>query len=388
MKNSKGFQGGKVMLVSFGHLVHDVYTSFLSPLLPLLIEKFSLTYSLASLLGIMQRLPNVINPFLGILADRMAMRFMVIITPAVTAVAMSLIGAAPSYSVIAILLLVTGISSAFFHVPTPVMITRVSGDQVGKGMSFYMFGGEIARMLGPLLILGAVTLWGLEGSWKVMPLGIAASVLLYFRLRKVKISEDMRDAGKVSGLKKTFLDNLPLFILLVGITFFRSIMRAALTTFLPTYMSLKGESLWTGGLFLSILEISGAAGTLFWGIYSDKIGRRNALLAILFTAPAFMYVFSLLDGWWAVPMIVLLGFFLLGTTPILLALVQDRAVEGRMSFLNGMFLTISFGSEAVSLMIVGAMSDWIGLVETFRYSSYIAIGAIPFVLMLKQGEKA
>ena len=374
------------MLVSFGHLVHDVYTSFLSPLLPLLIEKFSLTYSLAGLLGILQRIPSLASPFLGILADRMAMRFMVIITPAVTAAAMSLIGIAPSYIVVAVLMLVTGISSAFFHVPTPVMVMKVSGDQVGKGMSYYMFGGEIARMLGPLLILGAVTVWGLEGSWKVMPLGIAASVLLYFKLHKIRISQEIKQEQQISGLKKAFIDHIPLFIFLTGITFFRSIMRAALTTFLPTFVSLQGESLWTGGLFLTILEICGAAGTLFWGIYSDKIGRRRALLIILYTAPAFMYFFSVIEGWWSLPFLVLLGFFLLGTTPILLAMVQDMA-GGRPSFFNGMFLTISFGSEAISLLIVGAMSDWFGLAETFRYSSFIAIGAIPFLWMTKPGKK-
>lgn len=385
MSEEKGFQGGKVMLVSFGHLVHDVYTSFLSPLLPLLIEKFSMSYSLASLLGILQRIPNLASPFLGILADRMAMRMMVIVTPGITAAAMSLIGVAPSYIILTILMLVTGVSSAFFHVPTPVMVTKVSGDKIGKGMSYYMFGGEIARMLGPLLILSAVTIWGLEGSWKVMPLGIAASLLLYFRLRKIRISHESAEEQRLSGLKQVFIDHIPLFIFLTGITFFRSIMRAALITFLPTYVTLKGGSLWTGGAFLTILELCGAAGTLFWGIYSDKIGRKRALKIILYTAPIFMYFFTRTDGWWSMPFLVLLGFFLLGTTPILLAMVQDLA-GGRPSFFNGMFLTISFGSEALSLLIVGAMSDWFGLVETFRYSAYISVGAIPFLWMSVTGK--
>ena len=371
------------MLISFGHMMHDTYTSFLAPMLPLLIEKFSLTYSMASLLGLLQRIPNLLNPFLGLLADRMGMRWLVILSPGITAIAMSLIGIAPTFTVIAILLLVTGISSALFHVPTPVMVRKVSGDQIGRGMSWYMFGGEIARTIGPLMALGAISLWGLEGTWKLIPLGLASSGLLYFKLRKIKISDEFRNKNEISGLKETFRQSMPFFILMIGLTFFRSIMRAALTTFLPTYMTIKGESLWTGGIYLSVLELSGAAGTLFWGYYSDRIGRRKALMITLYTAPVLMFLFSIMDGWISLSVLALLGFFLMGTTPILLALTQDRGVE-RPAFFNSMFLTVSFGSEALALMIAGGLADWVGLEITFHISAIAALGAIPFVLMIRK----
>ena len=383
MSEKAVFHSGKVTLISFGHFIHDTYTSFLAPLLPLLIDKFSLTYSMASLLGLIQRLPNLVNPFLGLLADRMGMRWLVIISPSLTAVAMSLIGIAPTYTVIAVLLVVTGISSALFHVPTPVMVRKVSGEEIGRGMSWYMFGGEIARTVGPLLVLGAISLWGLEGTWKLIPLGLASSGLLYYKLRRLTISDEFRNRSDIMGLRKTFRQSTPFFILLVGLTFFRSIMRAVLTTFLPTYMILKGETLWTGGVFLSVLEISGAAGTLFWGYYSDRIGRRKALSIIVYTAPVLMFLFSVIDGWAALPVLAVLGFFLLGTTPILLALTQDRGAE-RPAFFNSVFLTVSFGSEAAALMIAGIMADWIGLEMTFNLSAAIALGAIPFVYMIKR----
>ena len=383
MKRKEGFHTGKVMLISFGHLVHDTYSSFLAPLLPLLIEKFSLSYSLASLLGLLQRLPNLLNPFLGLLADRMGMRWLVILSPSITAIAMSLAGLAPTYTVLAILLLITGISTALFHVPTPVMVRKVSGDQIGKGMSWYMFGGEIARTVGPLMVLGAVSLWGLEGIWKLIPLALASSVLLYIKLRKIKIADEFRNKDDISGLKETFRSSMPFFILMTGITFFRSVMRASLTTFLPTYMTLKGESLWTGGVFLSVLELSGAAGTLFWGYYSDRIGRRKALMIILYSAPVLMFLFSIMNGWASLPVLAILGFFLLGTTPILLALTQDRGSE-RPAFFNSMFLTVSFASEAAAVMIAGGLADWIGLDMTFHLSGIISIAAIPFVYMLKK----
>lgn len=178
MKENKKFHFGNVATISFAHLVHDVYSSFLAPLLPLLIDKLSISYSLAGMLSVFQRLPSFLNPVIGILADKMAVRYLLIVSPAITAVSMSLLGVAPSYTVVVILLLVMGLSSAMFHVPAPVMIKHVSGARIGKGMSIFMLGGELARTLGPLFVLSAVSLWGLEGTYKLIPIGLAASFIL------------------------------------------------------------------------------------------------------------------------------------------------------------------------------------------------------------------
>jgi FSR family fosmidomycin resistance protein-like MFS transporter len=378
---SKQFQTGRVLLVSFAHMMHDIYSSFLAPLLPLLIDKFGFSYSAAGALSLLQRIPVLVNPLIGVVADKIAMRYLVIVAPSITAIAMSLLGAAPSLTVIIILLIVMGISSALFHVPTPVMIRKLSGDKVGKGMSFYMTGGEMARTLGPLVILGAVSLWGMEGTWRLIPFGVAASIILWVRLRKIHIADDFRKKEGESHLLQIFRKHWALFVILIGITFFRAIMRASLTTFLPTYMEDIGEGWQKGGIYLAILEFAGAAGTLFWGTASDRIGRKTALFIIAFVSPFLMYFFVDMNGIYALIMLILLGFFLLGTTPILLALVQDRSHE-RPAFMNAMFMTISFGTGAVAVVLAGGLADWIGLKEAFRVSAYIAIGAVPFVLML------
>ena len=157
MKNKKKFQFGNVLTVSFAHLSHDIYSAFLAPLLPLLISKLGITLSMAGLLDVTRKLPSLFNPFVGLIADRVCVRYFIIITPAITGIAMSLLGIASSYPILLILLFVAGISNTLFHVPSPVMIKHVSAEQVGKGMSYYMLGGELARTLGPLLITAAIS---------------------------------------------------------------------------------------------------------------------------------------------------------------------------------------------------------------------------------------
>src|SRR5512143_645051 len=94
---AESFQTGRVLTVAGGHLIHDIFTSFLAPLLPLIINKLGLSLTLAGSLASFQQLPGLINPLLGMIADRGSLRWLAILAPTVTAVSMSLIGLAPSY---------------------------------------------------------------------------------------------------------------------------------------------------------------------------------------------------------------------------------------------------------------------------------------------------
>ncbi len=380
-KDPKKNNPGYVLTLSFSHLVHDIPGAFLAPILPLLIEKFGMTVFMAGLLDVFRRFPSLANPLLGLMADRMRIRYFIIITPGVTAVMMSLLGIAPTYTFLAILLIISGISSAIYHVTAPVMVKEVSIDRIGRGMSFYMLGGELARTLGPLIILGAVSLWGLEGTWRLVPFGIAASGFLYFQLRNITVDRSKVEKGDVHA-GRVLAALAPFFISLGGILLFQGAMKSALTIYLPTYLTSKGASLWLAGLSLSVLQFSGAAGTFLAGIISDRIGRKNALLIITAANPVLMWLFMNIDGIFVIPVLVLNGLFLFGSGPVLLALVHDIDSK-RMSFINSIFMTLNFVLSSLMVLVVGYAADRIGLDLTYKLSAIAAVGSLLFVIFLK-----
>jgi FSR family fosmidomycin resistance protein-like MFS transporter len=71
---------------------------------------------------------------------------------------MSLLGMAPAYAVLALFLVVVGASSASLHAVGPVIAGNLSGRNLGKGMGFWMVGGELGRTLGPIVIVSAIQL--------------------------------------------------------------------------------------------------------------------------------------------------------------------------------------------------------------------------------------
>ncbi len=375
---NKSFNYGTVLTVSFAHLSHDLYSSFLAPILPLLIAKLGIPLSGASILDVVRKLPSLFNPIIGIIADRTSVKWLLIIAPAITAIAMSLIGLAPGYLTILLLLLVAGISNTFFHVPSPVIIKDVAGTEIGKGMSYYMLGGELARTLGPLLITTAISFWGLEGSWRVMPIGIATSVILYFKLKHVH-SAPIKKREK--GANEVLIKHYKLFSLIAGISFFRGLIHISLTLFLPTYLMQNGASLWLSGIAVSTLQLAGAIGTFFAGSLSDKMGREKILLICSIINPILMALFMISTTWLKFPILVLIGLSLFANGPIMLALVQSTNTD-RPSLMNGVYMALNFGVSSLVSLLIGFVGDNIGLKSTFYSSIVLSIFTIPIIIGL------
>jgi len=381
MNSTSKFQTNNIVLISLYHFVHDVYSSFLAPILPLLMDKLSMSYSLAGFLTVVQRLPSLLNPIVGIIADKVSVKYMVIFSPAVTVIVMSLLGLASNYFYLVIILLIMGISASTFHVPAPVMIRHIAGDRIGKGMSFFMLGGELARSVGPIVILGGVSLWGLEGTYRLIPFGMAASIFLFIRFRKIVLpkSKEKHETKKVISTLKKFM---PLFIVILGVTFFTSIIKGTITTFLAVYLTNKGESLWYAGISLSIFQFAGAGGTFLAGTVSDKIGRKKVLAFATLINPILLLLFVFSSGIISFILLILLGFFLFAFTPVLLAIVNESKTEFP-TFLNGIFMTINFLTSAIAIAIIGFSADWLSLQTTYFLSAIIGLAAIPFVLRIK-----
>jgi len=377
------FQTANVLSTSLAHFFHDIYTSFLAPVLPLLIDKLGISLFQAGTLSVFQRIPTIFNPLIGILAERVHSRYFIIFSPAVTGIFMSMIGIAPSYIFLVIIMMVSGLSSAFFHVPGPVMIKKVSGDRPGLGMSLFMVGGELARTAGPLVILGAVSLWGLEGSWKLMPLGIVASIVLFFRLKDIEIRQDFSKDKTRPNYLKIFKKYIPLFISVTGFTFFFGAIKSSLTLYLPTFIKFEGYSLWFAGASLAILQGAGVAGTLLAGPLADRIGNRVLLRAVSIMTPLLMLLFTQVNAFWGIPVLVILGIVLFAPSPIILAVVNNSKTR-HLTFINGLYFTINFLLNAVMVMIMGKIADAIGLDLAYLISVIIGMAAIPFIWSLKE----
>ena len=372
------FQGIKALPILLGHFIHDIYTAVVPPLLPILIEKLSLSLTAAGSLSAVMQIPAVLNPFIGYLADRVSMRYFVILAPAVTATLVSLIGFAPSYLSLAILLFGAGVSTAAFHAPAPAMVARVSGKRVGFGMSLFMVAGSLGYTVGPLLAVWAVSTWTLDGFWRLMFMGWATSLILFFRLRNLAARPE-----KSASLRAMVPLLSGVFVPLIFFNLFRYPMMECLTTYLPTYMNRQGASLWIAGVSLSIIELAGAAGSITMGTWSDRIGRKKVMFVCSFLATLFMLIFLRTQGWLTGPLLLAIGFTGFAVMPIMLAIVQEQFPNNRATA-NGLYMMIIFLLRPVGTMLVGVLGDRFGLQTAYMIATVISFLTLPVILTLPE----
>jgi FSR family fosmidomycin resistance protein-like MFS transporter len=375
------FKTGQVVTISAGHSVHDTYSAFLPPLLPELIQRFALSNAQAGLLSAFLQLPSVLQPVIGYLADRISLRYLVILAPGITATVMSQLGIAPHYAIIAMLLMVAGLSSAGMHAVGPVMAGRVSGDRLGRGMSFWMVGGELGRTVGPILVVSVITWVGIESTPWLMAGGWAASILLFFRLRG--ISGKPTDPTLSLPWRDVIIQMRPFLVALSLLQVVRSFSSVALTTYLPVFLKEGGASLWWAGASLSILEAAGVIGALVGGSLSDRLGRRRILVIALSITSVLILIFIYAPDGSRTFLLPLLGFFSLSTTPAIMALVQESYPENR-AMANGVYMALSFIIRSLILVVFGGISDLIGLPNTYLLSAILLVVGLPVVRLFPE----
>ncbi len=380
-KPARPFPYLSVLTVAAGHFIHDTFSAFLAPLLPWLIDKFALTYTEAGALTAFLQAPSILNPFIGYISERTSLRYFVAFAPAATATGMVLLGVMPDYWALATLLLITGFSVAAFHASAPALIAHLAPERTGRGMSFFMAGGEMGRVIGPTLAVWAAGLWGLEGLPRLLVLGWGVSLILLWQVRKIEVHVARRPVSELWPILRKLA--VPLTALVLG----RSMLLGALGTFLPTFLHQAGFTKAQGGLaFAWLYEAFGVAGALVIGSLSDRVGRVPTIVAAVLVSSAAAAGFLLTNGLWRLAWLPLLGFSALSFQPVLMALVQDYAPNHRATA-NGAYLALSFVSRPLTVLAVGFFADQWGLRTAFALSTVAAVLALFALLGLPRTEE-
>ncbi len=377
-ERQSAFDYGRILLICSGHFVHDVYSAFISPLLPLLIDKLGLTLLMAGSLPVFMQAPSLLGPLIGYLADRFSVRYLVIFAPAITATLATLIGFMPTYGTAALLLFCVGVNIMAFHAPAPAMIAHVAGAKVGRGMSFFMAAGELARSVGPLLVGFGVTEWGMQGLWRLMFFGWLSSAVLYWRLRDVSAKRERRKVKSKPMLKRF----ARVFAPLLGVMLLRNMAASSLGIFMVVYLvDIRGFELTLATGALALYELAGVGGALLGGTLSDRFGRRKMVAGAATCSALLMLIFVHVEGALMVPLLIGLGFTALSVSPVFLALVQDQLPENRATA-NGVFMFYAFGVRAINVIMVGALGDALGLQNAFIAAALISLLCLPVIVTL------
>jgi MFS transporter, FSR family, fosmidomycin resistance protein len=346
--------------LSSGHLATDLAQGSLPALLPFLKAEFGLSYTAAAALVLAATISSsIIQPAFGLWSDARGALWLLPAGVALAGVGMALASVAPTYPLVLVAVLASGIGVAAYHPEGSKFASYVSGRRRASGMAFFSVGGNVGFALGPLVASFAiVTLgFGLDGGLLIAVPGLAVAAFLVSTLGyldRFAPSEERRAAVAVAPTQSRGL------ALLLGVVGLRSVAHMGLFTFVPLYEIARGHGEAHGARLLALFLLAGAVGTLFGGPLADRFGRRPVLLGSFLLATPLILVYALAGGLGGEVALVLAGAAVIGTFGVSLVMSQEY-MPGRVGMASGLSIGMAIGLGGVAALSLGAVADAIDL---------------------------
>ncbi len=402
--------------VCIGHLTNDVFTSMVPVLLtflaagmlPMSNAQIGLAVSLSQLFGAFTQ------PFFGILADRSGGRWIGSLGLAfhVCMFTLSILMAAftRQYWLMFVPLVIATIGSGALHPVGALHAAESIPRRSTFNMAIFFLMGQTGLALGPAIagilldlanpdLLGrlgqtvGLNYFGIQDNLTpIIVLGIAA--IPGFLLMSTSIPKHHehhqqrkeREEDPANGKSQHF--PVLAFVILGLIVLLRGLGQQGSVSFVPVLFEQKGWDPAAYGTITSSYWIASALSGLVFGRLADRFDRRKVMmLSMLSSAPAF-YLLPAFEGPIAFLLAIAAGGLSGGAHSLIVVLAQDL-IPMRKGFASGAILGFIFGTGAIGTLIIGAVSDYIGLATTFQIVALIiALAGILSMFLPRQTKDA
>jgi len=372
-----------IFALSLVHFTGDFYAAFLTPLLPLFVDKLGLTLTQVGLLaGISRFLAFVVQPSAGYVADHYHTRIFILGGPLLATVFMPLIGVAPSYVVLLFFVSMGSIGVSMFHPPAAGMVSQYAGSRFGLSMALFNLGGTLSFGLGPIFIAFFVHSWGLESSPVTMVFGLVLMAFLY-KIVPVPTTEGLGNLGFMGSIKEAFGEVWKPIFILWAVMVLRSFVGQVYMTFLPIYYAREGFSLLSIGTIVSIFTVAGALSGVAAGHFSDRFGFKPVFFLSHGLATPCLYLLLLLPGDWAYASAFVAGFFVMASLPLGVTMAQEIAPKGK-SMVSSLMMGLAWGTGGMMTPLAGKLADLFSIRPVLAALAVIPLLTVGLIAMLPE----
>ena len=374
----------RLALLAFAHFTTDAYSSFFSPLLPLLVTKLHLNLTLVGTLVALASVSSSFGqPLWGWVSDRLHRPYFVAFGPLVAALFISAIGLAPSFGVLVALLMLGGMGVAAFHPQSAVLASEVSSRRA-MAMSLFVSGGTLGFAVGPLFAVSVVGAVGLERTWlAAIPGVLVATLLLAWFMR---VPAHVRHPGAKPSLRELKPHAGPLTLLYFCVVC-RSAASYGFMTFLPIHLHRLGFSLRAGGSVLTAYLTAGALGGFMGGWLAERWGGRRVVVASFIGAMPLYAGFLFLPGSAGLISLVLGSLVLQASLPVNVVLGQELSPR-HSSTISSLLMGAAWGVGAMLIGPIGALADAHGLEWALRVLALVLVAGLGCSLALPRSTSA
>jgi FSR family fosmidomycin resistance protein-like MFS transporter len=389
-----------------GHFVSDSYSSIIFPLLPLIKDALHLTTAQVFWLAPLYAMSSsLMQPVYGAISDRYAKRLFAVFGPAITATFISMIGLAPSYWILLLILMAGGMGIGSFHPQAAAMASVASGSRRRLGLALFSATGTIGYSLGPLGIAIVTSHFGLGKTYYIIGIGYLMSAILFRVCPPLEaatpetgppiVKAGSSDVPVKSGARHGFEQSgsvqggfvqglLPVWrplLLLYMITVLRSGLQLTTNNYLPFIMRSEGHSVTQSGAVITVFLLLGGLGGIAGGFIAERVpGKEVTLYSGLIGCPLMMAAF-LTHGPLSILFLGLGGFALLSAIPVNVAMAQELA-PGRTSTVSALMMGAAWGVGAFAPPLLDNLVPALGFRNVLALMSGVTLLTVLFAYLL------
>ncbi len=374
VSTNKGVDKRAMAALSAGHLFTDVNQGAVAALVPFLVAERGLSLAAAGTLVLAATLSSsIVQPLFGYFSDRKPLPSLMPLGVMLGGIGIALVGVAPSYPLILLTAVFSGLGVAAYHPESARFANYVSGARRARGMSFFSVGGNAGFALGPVITTPLVLYFGLPGSlFLALPALLMGLVLFHELPRLLAFRPEAEEAVREKDARAT--ERRGPFVRMVGVVTVRSFMYFGLVTFVAQYyIEVLGSSPVFANTALSVMLFAGAVGTLALGPLADRVGRRAVLVGSMVLLAPLIYAFTLSGPFPGMVFLALVGAATIGTFGVTVVMGQEY-LPGRIGVAAGVTMGLSIGLGGVGAPLLGAIADGYGLPAMM-----LALAALPLI---------
>jgi FSR family fosmidomycin resistance protein-like MFS transporter len=374
--------------LSAGHLFTDLNQGAVAALVPFLTAERGISLAAAGALVFAATVSSsIVQPLFGIFSDKKPIPALMPLGVLLAGCGMALVGVAPSYPLMLLCVVVSGLGVAAFHPEAARFANYVSGSGRARGMSFFSVGGNAGFALGPAVTTPLVLLFGLPGSlFLALPAVAMAAVLLHELPRMLTFRPVLGESEGEAEVEVP--EHWWPFARMIAVVIVRSFVYFGMVAFVASYYErVLDVSPALGNTALTLMLLGGAAGTLIMGPLADRFGRRTVLGISMLVLPPLIFCFTLVGPFFGMALLVLVGAATVGTFGVTVVMGQEY-LPGRIGLAAGITMGLSIGLGGAGAPLLGFVADSAGLSFTMMIIAALPVLGLIIALTLPRGARA
>ena len=294
-------------LIGTAHFLSHFYLLAIPPLFLFWRDEFQVSYAMLGLSSaLLSGTTALLQTPVGFLTDRFGAKIFLVGGTLLMSLGVAAMAAAPSYWMILLLAVVSGIGNSVIHaVDYAILAGSIGKDRMGRAFAFHTFTGNLGFAAGPPVIVLLAELFGWRGALATVGLvgvPVVGAILWQSRILADQAKPRTHDAGSSGIALLASLPMLMFFLFMLTSAMAGGAIQAFLIT---TLVKLWGTPLAIASAALTGYMVGATAGVLVGGWVADRHG--GALLGFTILTTILTAALLLLAGLLQLPGVLLVA---------------------------------------------------------------------------------